>query len=105
MKMKILFFMILYAKILKKEVKSIIHDNEMKQDWKRLWNLLMSGLSISYFISDATRLNIYSGLCIFERLNAIKTNIKSLKIFQRYPNISFLALSLSTLSVTVLYYL
>lgn len=103
--MKILFFMILYAKILKKEVKSIIHDNEMKQDWKRLWNLLMSGLSISYFISDATRLNIYSGLCIFERLNAIKTNIKSLKIFQRYPNISFLALSLSTLSVTVLYYL
>lgn len=103
--MKILFFIILYAKILKKEVKSIIHDNEMKQDWKRLWNLLMSGLSISYFISDATRLNIYSGLCIFERLNAIKTNIKSLKIFQRYPNISFLALSLSTLSVTVLYYL
>lgn len=103
--MKILFFIILYAKILKKEVKSIIHDNEMKQDWKRLWNLLMSGLSISYFISDATRLNIYSGLCIFERLNAIKTNIKSLKIFQRYPSISFLALSLSTLSVTVLYYL
>lgn len=103
--MKILFFIILYTKILKKEVKSIIHDNEMKQDWKRLWNLLMSGLSISYFISDATRLNIYSGLCIFERLNAIKTNIKSLKIFQRYPNISFLALSLSTLSVTVLYYL
>ena len=103
--MKILFFIILYAKILKKEVKSIIHDNEMKQDWERLWNLLMSGLSISYFISDATRLNIYSGLCIFERLNAIKTNIKSLKIFQRYPNISFLALSLSTLSVTVLYYL
>ena len=103
--MKILFFMILYAKILKKEVKSIIHDNEMKQDWKRLWNLLMSGLSISYFISDATRLNIYSGLCIFERLNAIKINIKSLKIFQKYPNISFLALSLSTLSVTVLYYL
>lgn len=31
--MKILFFIILYAKILKKEVKSIIHDNEMKQDW------------------------------------------------------------------------
>ena len=105
MKMKILFFMVLYVTILKKELKSIMHDNEMKQDWKRLWNLLMSGLSISYFISDATRLNIYSGLCIFERLNAIKTNIKSLKIFQRYPNISFLALSLSTLSVTVLYYL
>ena len=104
--MKILFFMILYATILKKELKSIMCDNEIKQDcWKRLWKLLMSGLSISYFISDATRLNIYSGLCIFERLNDIKTNIKNLKIFQKYPNISFLALSLSTLSVTVLYYL
>lgn len=104
--MKILFFMILYAKILKKEVKSIMHDNEIKQDCcKRLWNLLMSGLSISYFISDSTRLNIYSGLCIFERIYAIKINIKNLKIFQKYPNISFLALSLSTLSVTVLYYL
>ena len=104
--MKILFFMILYAKILKKELKSIMHDNEIKQDcWKRLWQLLMSGLSISYFISDATRLNIYSGLCIFERIYSIRNNIKSLKIFQKYPNISFLALSLSTLSVTVLYYL
>lgn len=102
--MKILFFIILYAKILKKEIKNIIHDNEMKQDLKTMWSLLISNFTISYYISDATRLNIYSGLCIFERIYAIRNNIKSLKIFQKYPNISFVALSLCTTSVMILYY-
>jgi len=102
--MKMLFFMILYAKILKKELINMLHDKDMKQDLKTMWSLLISNFAISYYISDATRLNIYSGLCIFDRIYTIRNNIKSLKFFQKYPNISFVALSLCTTSVMILYY-
>lgn len=104
MKKKFLFFMKKFFQLSKIELNNMHKDGEMKKDWKRLWKLLMSGLNISYFISDATRLNIYSILLIGERINSIYHNIKELEFFQKYPNISFVTLSLCTASIIILYY-
>ena len=104
MKKKLLFFMKNFFQLSKIELNNMHSDSEIKQNWRKIWNLLMSGLNISYFISDSARLNIYSILLIGERINSIYHNIKELEFFQKYPNVSFVALSLCTTSIIILYY-